>query len=295
MAAIDFPNSPSVNDTHTVGDRTWKWNGSVWAVVRAVDLLVGPTGATGTAGITGSTGVTGDAGFIAQTGSPSNTGVLWLDTDASAAPVVSPTIVDAKGDLIVATAADTVSRLEVGSANQVLTVDSSTATGLKWATPSSGSFTSLATGSFSGSTIHIENISGSYIDLVMYVENLLPATDNTYLKIQFNGDSTSNRHTGLATAASSESFSATSGFITPYGMDNGSSTGLIVITVPKYSNTGTMKMAYSFSAVNNAFSANVNQGPTYSYYNQTGAITSLKFFMSSGDFTSGTYTLYGVK
>ena len=49
MAAIDFPNSPSVDDTHTVGDRTWKWNGSVWAVVRAVDLLVGPTGATGPA------------------------------------------------------------------------------------------------------------------------------------------------------------------------------------------------------------------------------------------------------
>ena len=46
---------------------------------------------------------------------------------------IQPTIVDAKGDLIVATAADTVSRLAVGSANQVLTVDSSTTTGLKWA------------------------------------------------------------------------------------------------------------------------------------------------------------------
>ena len=57
MIAIDFPNSPSVNDTHTVGDRTWKWNGSVWAVVRAVDLLVGPTGATGPTGTTGSVNI----------------------------------------------------------------------------------------------------------------------------------------------------------------------------------------------------------------------------------------------
>jgi hypothetical protein len=57
MAAIDFPNSPSVDDTHTVGDRTWKWNGSVWAVVRAVDLLVGPTGATGPTGTTGSVNI----------------------------------------------------------------------------------------------------------------------------------------------------------------------------------------------------------------------------------------------
>jgi hypothetical protein len=51
---------------------------------------------------------------------------------------IQPTILDAKGDLIVATAADTPARLAVGSANQVLTVDSSTATGLKWATPASG-------------------------------------------------------------------------------------------------------------------------------------------------------------
>jgi hypothetical protein len=50
---------------------------------------------------------------------------------------IQPSIVDAKGDLIAATAADSVSRLAVGSNDQVLTADSSTATGLKWATPSS--------------------------------------------------------------------------------------------------------------------------------------------------------------
>jgi len=51
---------------------------------------------------------------------------------------IQGTILDAKGDLIVATAADTPAVLTVGSANQVLTVDSSTATGLKWATPATG-------------------------------------------------------------------------------------------------------------------------------------------------------------
>lgn len=33
MAAIDFPNSPAVNDTYTVGSRTWKWNGVAWNLV----------------------------------------------------------------------------------------------------------------------------------------------------------------------------------------------------------------------------------------------------------------------
>lgn len=42
-------------------------------------------------------------------------------------------IVDVKGDLIVASAADTVARLAAGSNNQVLTADSSQTLGLKWA------------------------------------------------------------------------------------------------------------------------------------------------------------------
>lgn len=51
---------------------------------------------------------------------------------------INPTIVDAKGDIIAATAADTVARLAVGANDTVLTADSSTATGLKWAAASSG-------------------------------------------------------------------------------------------------------------------------------------------------------------
>jgi hypothetical protein len=52
-------------------------------------------------------------------------------TNAGAA--IAKTIVDAKGDIIAATAADTVARLAVGANDTILTADSSTATGLKWA------------------------------------------------------------------------------------------------------------------------------------------------------------------
>jgi hypothetical protein len=58
--------------------------------------------------------------------------------DATMATMVPKSIVDAKGDIIAATAADTVSRLAVGANNTVLTADSSTATGLKWAAAAGG-------------------------------------------------------------------------------------------------------------------------------------------------------------
>ena len=32
--AIDFPDSPTLNDTFTVGDRTWTWDGTRWEAVQ---------------------------------------------------------------------------------------------------------------------------------------------------------------------------------------------------------------------------------------------------------------------
>jgi hypothetical protein len=72
MAAINFPDSPSVNDVFTSGDTTWKWNGSVWGVVRTG--VIGPTGSTGAVGPTGPTGPTGATGVTGVTGPTGATG-----------------------------------------------------------------------------------------------------------------------------------------------------------------------------------------------------------------------------
>ena len=65
---IDFPNSPSTNDEFTSGSTTWRWDGTVWKVVRdfaptGATGAVGPTGAVGQTGATGITGINWEAAF----------------------------------------------------------------------------------------------------------------------------------------------------------------------------------------------------------------------------------------
>lgn len=101
----------------------------------------------------------GTTGQVLAKASGTDLDFTWVAQDDSNA--IQNAIVDAKGDLISATAADTPARLAVGTNGQVLTADSTTATGLKWATAASGSPAS-AQGVFSGYT---STSSTSYTDV----------------------------------------------------------------------------------------------------------------------------------
>ena len=90
----------------------WYYTGSAWAASGATGDIEGVTAGTGISG-------GGTSGTVTITNSMA-------------------TAIDAKGDLIVGTGADTFSRLAVGTNGQVLTADSGEATGLKFATPAAG-------------------------------------------------------------------------------------------------------------------------------------------------------------
>lgn len=47
---INFPASPSVNDTYSYGTRTWQWDGLAW---KQISLQFGPQGPIGPTGPTG--------------------------------------------------------------------------------------------------------------------------------------------------------------------------------------------------------------------------------------------------
>lgn len=127
------PASPSIGDLWFESDttRTYVYYDSFW-------IEVGSTGAGATTSDTAPTNpVQGQFWFNSLNGATYvYYGTVWLEVGAVPVNTLLSTI-QAKGDLLVGTAAATVDNLGVGNDGDVLTADSTTATGLKWA-PSTG-------------------------------------------------------------------------------------------------------------------------------------------------------------
>jgi hypothetical protein len=112
----------------------------------------------------------GTTGQVLSKASNTDLDFSWIAAD----PL---TILDAKGDLISATAADTPARLAVGTNGQVLTADSTTSTGLKWAAPSSPSYTwTNFTPSIANFTIGNGTVNARYVQIDKIVIGYVVAT-----------------------------------------------------------------------------------------------------------------------
>lgn len=119
----------------------------------ATEEVVTVTGVAGTT-LTVVRGVDGTSGVGHNAGASFKHGVSARDFDEPNAHVndstdvhsqyVLKSVVDAKGDLLAATADNAVARLAVGANDTLLTADSSTATGLKWAGLSASQVPSLS-------------------------------------------------------------------------------------------------------------------------------------------------------
>jgi hypothetical protein len=136
----------------------------------------------------------GTTGQVLAKASNTDLDYSWVAQDDSNA--IQNAIVDAKGDLISATAADTPARLAVGTNNQVLTADSTTATGLKWATPatSTSGFTFISRSTFSNvATVDLDSIFTSTYNVYQIVLETVYGTnvsDDLAIQLRYAGPTT---------------------------------------------------------------------------------------------------------
>ena len=149
------------------------------------------------------------------------TGAAWVSLDDPNA--IQNSIVDAKGDLITATADNTPSRLAVGANATVLTADSTTATGLKWAAAASG-MTLIKQAAFSNvantGTTFDSMFSSTYLSYLVTIDTIYAATalDNLECQLLYSGSTQATGYYGSALQSPT-----TGSTVTITGTSNGTS------------------------------------------------------------------------
>jgi hypothetical protein len=224
------------------------------------------------------------------------TGSAWanLDTTGMTNPMTTT------GDTIYSSSGSTPARLGIGTAGQVLQVNSG-ATAPEWATPTGGGgLDLLSTTTMSGSTLTISSISQDYDQLVIVINNAYfsSGSNGFYFQIRFNSDTGSNYNWGRTINTNSGSYNggAVLGQTSIQSAQQGDSSttnnrlGMYII-IPNYKDT-TPKI------IRTTAMSQVNDPTFYDLcatYTGTSAIDSITFFTGTGTMSAGTIKVYGVK
>ncbi len=223
----------------------------------------------------------------------------WV-ADATGIPA---TIIDAKGDLIAGTAADTAGRLAVGTNGHVLTADSAETTGLKWALPAGAkNFSLIGTGTTtSGSTVTVSGISGQD-QLIILLKDVSGTGIYSEFTLRINTDSGTNydqmrvvyNPAGTYSAGALYSETATGGTSIRIAQLSGDATLGVSGYVTIFGCNTAGKKLINHSASGNAGTSNSQIWYTSgAVWNNTSTVTSVSLRTNSGTFDAGSFEVYG--
>lgn len=255
----------------------WYYDGAAWVASGATGDIEGVTAGIGISG-------GGTSGTVTITNSMA-------------------TAIDAKGDLVAGTGADTFSRLAVGTNGTVLKANSATATGLEWGSAAAAdNFTLLNSGatSLSGSTTKtVSSISGVNT-LMIYIYGASAAA-NDYFKIRINGATTDYLFAGTyysppstynAVQWNSTGDSAADGWLLSKSSSSATSVCFGGIMIMGANSSG-LKTAIWTAGNNTATGTEPESRTHFGYRVDSNAITSVSIVSSGGNFDAGSWYVYG--
>jgi hypothetical protein len=233
----------------------------------------------------------GTTGQVLAKASNTDLDYSWVTQDDANA--IQNAIVDAKGDLIAATANDTPARLAVGTNGQLLSADSAEATGLKWIN---------APSSASGLTLIKTQTIGTGVSSVT-VTNAFSTTYENYMIILSGGVGNANTGVSMKLGSTSTGYYR-AGFYQQYG--SGTLTGTTSTNDSSYQIATTGSNGYGcvaqvlqpFATKRTTIFADNTQLDTsgyinisYGFLNDTTSYTD--FTLSATSLTGGTIKVYG--
>jgi hypothetical protein len=204
-----------------------------------------------------------------------------------------------KGDLYTYSTTD--DRLAVGANDTVLTADSSTATGLKWAAAAAGGgMTLINTGgtALTGSSTTVSTIPATYKQLYIVVKGVYQASA-VGIGFTLNGDSGSNYNYGWfrqrnATIAAgyNNNFTSVSGAFESGSASTAGYLAHMELTIPRYTDSAYVNFYWQGGDYNST-NGNTNYVGSGSY-DGTAAISSFTLVSGGSTFSGGTIYVYGV-
>lgn len=214
------------------------------------------------------------------------------------------TTIDAKGDLIVGTGADTFGRLAVGTNDYVLTAASGETTGLKWAAiPSAGSNWSLlnagGTALTGAQTVTVTGISGKDKIMVL-IQGASSASASSYITVQLNSDTNTNYYfygINLIGAQTYDSILVNSTNYNDSSIFIGRLSGNAGSTVNGYClisgcNSSGVKIFNTAGSGTKSSNYNHEGWVNGGYYDSSSTISSVSIYSSTGNLDAGTVYVY---